>query len=503
MRHIEIPGGWWVDAHPDGAYVALLPATRQVMTHLGVYETPKGMPLTPRLTTVAGFRFAGQSWDGPGTVIYDQLSLDPWSLDPRTPHGVGGAIYDRDGHLHILEPRPHQTSQGYRYVAPDGTLVLGDATLLRSGVSEYTDLSEAQDGSLLVGQGHALGGIVVWDWARLLDLRPGALFGVRGWRIGDRVAVCGWEATGAHIWWTTVAELRELSPLHQPSPSPSPSPDTPPEPKEPETTMRYGNYEEYFKRRWVELRVVDRSEALAATFAIDGKPVTKQETINALYDAGDPRGPAIGNALLELQGVEFVRILSELHHVQGHKDVGGGRKVSGKNFQGMAEDIVCLKPIDSNGKVVSDIPLWQGDVIGHMSGIRPFIAWAPLEEHNPERTWVMPPALDGIDPKPNPKPEPDPKPNPKPDPKPIEPIDDNEWEHVLCRALGFVNVEILESNIRQEAKLEQLRQDVIKSTKEIVEAVIKLVAAGGIGGLVGGKTENGVVGSLMDLFKKK
>ncbi|MDP2319552.1 MAG: hypothetical protein Q8O42_09480 [Acidobacteriota bacterium] len=184
--------------------------------------------------------------------------------------------------------------------------------------------------------------------------------------------------------------------------------------------MMYGNYGEYFHRRWAELRIPEQSLEIAVAFGLPADPGAAQKAVNAWFSAGDPRGPQIGKQLRHLQGAAFILIAGELHHVEGHADVGLGRKPGGTRITlpdgtGVAEDVIVLRPIDTNGQVVAEEPVWQGDVITSMAGVNPVIDWGPLEEPNAERAWVRPPAP-GAQPVPV---EPVPVPTPTPQPPAI------------------------------------------------------------------------------------
>lgn len=188
--------------------------------------------------------------------------------------------------------------------------------------------------------------------------------------------------TTPNIAFSLKEKARLIGFLRRPGPRPVPDPD--PDPQAPVT---YGDYGADIALRWGQLKVVERSHALAAAHG-----VTSQAQINAWFDGGDPRGPELADKLRHLQGEAFVRILGELHHDNGHVDVGLGAKSGGTRLTlpdgtGVAEDVIVLRPRTGVG------PDWQGDIVGHMGGYTPFIAWHRLDPFNPERTWVRPPAV--------------------------------------------------------------------------------------------------------------
>src|SRR5436190_1040023 len=129
MHRILVPGGWYGDHLLSGDWVVTVKGSH-MQTSLGRVDFPVGEAfglVTPRATALGGFRFAGQAHDLVG-VTWEWLESSGWhQLGPA--NGVNAAIYDLAGVLHCAGV---ETSQGYRYVTPDGTpggkLVLGDWT---------------------------------------------------------------------------------------------------------------------------------------------------------------------------------------------------------------------------------------------------------------------------------------------------------------------------------------------------------------------------------------
>jgi hypothetical protein len=225
MITVRIPGGSYVDARLDGAYAGIRGDV--IQTHSGDIPTEGGtLPLFLRCNDGGPFVFAGQGSNFPGTVIWNR----GWSRDPRipTPHGV---IYS-GGDLFIWQGGPDQSSQGYRYVRPDGSLVMSDDTMLREGVSEWTDLSDAQDGSILIGQGHQGGGVVVRIDGVLRMLHAGACHAVRA-RQRDGNVVVAFYVTGdaGYVHWLSVDAMRALPAVAVAAPVPIPPVVIPPEPE--------------------------------------------------------------------------------------------------------------------------------------------------------------------------------------------------------------------------------------------------------------------------------
>lgn len=195
MIHVRsIPGGWYLDALPSGEHACLVPHLRQVDTHAGPVPCPEGdEPLWIVTTNLPVFRFMGQAhasrrsleWTAGGTWATLSEACGVWAL-----------IYGPRGEVHISDCAPPVGSQGWRYVAPNGRLVPGDATIAAvHGLNEWTDLSLAQDGSVLGGQGHEGEGACVWADGHLRLLHGGACFNTR-WKwdpVADLVTVSFYE----------------------------------------------------------------------------------------------------------------------------------------------------------------------------------------------------------------------------------------------------------------------------------------------------------------------
>lgn len=233
MRTIDIPGAWFGDALPSGEYAATIPNV-SLVTHHGPVALPADEPWGigyPRITIVGGFHVAGQAH----TLVNVTWTWDgEWDRIDGPCVGVSPVIFDRAGVLHINDGYDGSIgSQGYRYVAPDGSLVTGDATYSAPqwGLNEYTDIGDG----LIVGQGHE-SGLCVWDGTVLRELEPGNVRFVRANRAGDILAIAATLPDRVRCYWLTVAELRAL-PVQKPTPPSPPEPPKPPEPPMPEDTM--------------------------------------------------------------------------------------------------------------------------------------------------------------------------------------------------------------------------------------------------------------------------
>lgn len=170
---LVVPGGSYGEVLPTGEFAVLVPH-QHIETHLTVGQIPlphangwiDPAPLFLRISQ--SFLFGFQICAQPSLTAREggvdgtwHWRAGAWSVDPRRSNGQSGAIFDRDGILEVIEPGVGATSQGYRYVADDGRLVLGDATYYDPSlqVTEYT--SYLIDGErVTVGQDHEGAGAV-------------------------------------------------------------------------------------------------------------------------------------------------------------------------------------------------------------------------------------------------------------------------------------------------------------------------------------------------------
>lgn len=222
MIRLEFPGALYADNLPSGEWAVL--TSSHMRTHLGEFELPDSdYPLYHRITAKDGFQIAGQ---GHTTQVTWHWKNGEWLRQPVC-HGVSGCIFDANGVLHMITP-PNPgtpvTSQGYRYVSPMGRLVLGDDTKgPRFGLSEYTDLSDDQDGGLMIGQGHKESsgpddGAHVRIEGQLRLLQPSFCQFIRAHRVDELVSIAMWTRRlsdehpdgGALLLWLTLAELKAL-----------------------------------------------------------------------------------------------------------------------------------------------------------------------------------------------------------------------------------------------------------------------------------------------------
>ena len=121
---IDVPGGWYLDALPNGAYVALVKDSH-LQTSRGRVELPNGGNLLFVRIAADGQRFAGighlddraYEWSGSG-----------WS-SPSMAFGPNAIAYDvRDVLRVVWGPGTPTGSMGWRYLADSGDLVTAEDT---------------------------------------------------------------------------------------------------------------------------------------------------------------------------------------------------------------------------------------------------------------------------------------------------------------------------------------------------------------------------------------
>ena len=223
MQRLVIPGGWYGEALPSGAWAALVPH-QGLQSHLGPIPLPPGETFGPgfvRITEVGGFRLAGQAHDTLDPACWEWVAAGAggtWTSYPPPCVGVSPVIYDRGGRL--LRSDGAVGSQGYRYVTPANQVISGDATYGPfHGLFEYTALDTP---GLWVGQGATDGsGCQLWDATDpaapvLRQVELGDCRFLRARQAGDQVALAFMAADGVVLLWTTVAELRALPPVVAP-----------------------------------------------------------------------------------------------------------------------------------------------------------------------------------------------------------------------------------------------------------------------------------------------
>ncbi len=239
MRTLTLPGHWYTDALPGGVYASARWGVPLVTTSAGDVTGRELLWVRTWTDRFAGLGHDGHVWEWTGRW----KDYGPY-VAPRA------VIYRPDGSLEIVRAAtwPGTGTQGWRYVADDGTLVEAYKTYIDNGrrIYEYTTRRD-----VTIGQGEQ--GIEALFGAR--RVRLDALFPAdvnRGsnpqWldvnftRAGDDYAVSWYVAHSpteytACIVWLTDAELRALpdAVTTPPIPHPDPTPE-PPMPEIPQIT---------------------------------------------------------------------------------------------------------------------------------------------------------------------------------------------------------------------------------------------------------------------------
>lgn len=211
------------DYLPSGLFAVSVPGSG-LMTEHGLIPLPAGE--TALRYPALGSR--GQISCQPQATVRGAWVWDPanpgWTTDPRIPASPNGQIYDINDFLWINSlGSSYAGSNGYRYVQPLTNIVIsGDATYAqRNLVAEWTDLSTAQDGSLLIGYAQWTTACIVWDGTHHWLIEPlGNHSRVRAHRAGDMISVAVMTDTGCALWSFTVAEISQLPIFEQTTPPP-------------------------------------------------------------------------------------------------------------------------------------------------------------------------------------------------------------------------------------------------------------------------------------------
>jgi hypothetical protein len=218
---LTIPGGWYADSVPSGAYVALVKDSH-LQTSAGVMTLPPGGNLLYVRLAADGRRFAGVG--GTDDHVYE---WDGGWHDRGMGFGVNATIYDARDVLRIVWGAGTPTgSQGWRYLNDVGNLVTGDDSYnCRNGLYECT-----VHGDIVCGQGNDEEGLHCLIRGRRVLVEPGIVRFIRFRRSGDRLALA-WvrqDTRSAGLLWLSVDELDALSTYTLPAPKPRPEPNAPP-----------------------------------------------------------------------------------------------------------------------------------------------------------------------------------------------------------------------------------------------------------------------------------
>jgi hypothetical protein len=228
MRRLEIPGGWYSDAHPSGAY-AVTVAGKHVATDEGPVAFPGENILYLRLCLFAGHRYlAGVGHQTDQAWLWRDGGAPPWNSSGPAAGVNACAFWAERGYLWVCRGGDQADrfdllpdggsareylatgSQGIRWVRDDSAVLTGDATYVDKarGLWEYTDY-----GNVAIGQGPETGCVVRFKadgLGRLLE--PGAVRFVRVQRVGDEfaIAMTRQDIGACVIVWATLAELLAL-----------------------------------------------------------------------------------------------------------------------------------------------------------------------------------------------------------------------------------------------------------------------------------------------------
>ena len=208
MRVKRLGGGTYIDALPDGRFACI--QGDKIVTDAGDVLLDSGsFPIGLRCSWGQDFRFGGQGSNFLG--VLEWIDGTGWVRDTSVIPTRLGVIYGKDGTRHTWAGGPDRDNDGFRYLAPSGQPVMCDATRLRDGLNEWIDLSDAQDGSLLIGQGNTGGGVQVKAGGVLRWLDTGPCYAINAKREGEQCAVAySKHGDAAYACWPTVAELHAL-----------------------------------------------------------------------------------------------------------------------------------------------------------------------------------------------------------------------------------------------------------------------------------------------------
>lgn len=213
------------DFLPNGVCAVNVPGQGLVYSGLVTIPFPSGETALRYPACYTDGRVACQ----PQATVKGAWVLDPvtktWSTDPRIPASPNSQIYDNNGTLFVNELGANYVgSNGYRYVNPSNAVITGDATYAsRNQVAEWIDLSQAQDGSLLVGYADWALACIVWDGTHHRLIEEGDAKRLRAHRSGDAVTLAITKVDGCALISTTAQELLTL-PVYEPPTTPTTPP---------------------------------------------------------------------------------------------------------------------------------------------------------------------------------------------------------------------------------------------------------------------------------------
>lgn len=232
---LRLKGYWYCDALASPpAYVASALDGSHVLTDRGRLPGTSGGVLYLRIAP-DGIRCAGAQQHGDRAVIWNGST---WDIGQPAP-AVNPVIFRPDGSLQYPDVAV-TGSQGWRFIAADGSPIPGDWTYapgspLSRQVGETSLFEWSQVGDVRVGQGGS-GGCAIRYRGTLYLLEPGECYFVRANRVGDElaIAIAKLKDREAVIYWLHVSEIPTLQP-YETAPPPVPQPPKPEIPKMPWT----------------------------------------------------------------------------------------------------------------------------------------------------------------------------------------------------------------------------------------------------------------------------
>jgi hypothetical protein len=305
MREFFIPGASYSDASPLGDYAALIP-NAHIETSRGIVPLcPAGNLLFLRMTVRGGLFLAGQGhndgaawlWNGGWRQVsattggQKVVAFGPAGLYVDV-NGRDVAIIDLDTGVELARVPVSLGSGGIQYVTEAGEIVPGDAVYgPGSGRPFYESTTR---GEFVVGGHGWSAGIVKGGPIRTVipGTAPKGTTFINFQRDGELCAVAAVQQHGAAFRWFSVSDIASF-PTDGVQPVP-PTPDPPkPEPiPEPSTMKPDPALVDYVHRRWTEMKVQERTDAL---------------TLSAHPSEDEYR---------EIHSGSFVRIVAEWEHVK-------------------------------------------------------------------------------------------------------------------------------------------------------------------------------------------
>jgi hypothetical protein len=414
MTRRTLQGGSYVEAWPTGDFASLIPRSH-VETSAGNVPLPEGEAaglgvIYLRLFVGVGLKLTGQGQNSGIAWLWDGVK---W-INEGPSYGVSPCAFGpSDGRLYLATPS--MGSQGIRFVTPAGVVVTGDQTYYDRAlqINEYTT-----QGDVTIGQGQE-GGVIVSYAGMRKRLAEGDCYFVRFNRAGDRLAIAWWtpHQNAAQLVWMNVSEIAKLpdAPLKGETPTPAPQPQPIPEPVPVTSYQPSSTFVDFITRRWNELQVAERVQALWMLAGPEGQQRWK-----------DGNNPQLRTAMADVASHGLFQALAEwAHGIPGRDeplqrsayrlyDKPGGTEF---HFTGdLGEDVSVSE--DVIGILLArGLRAWK-DVGGGFGGPEPRLNWGEFQvEPNTDERYIVPPrSLLGAEPAPQPIPVPQPGPTPQPPP---------------------------------------------------------------------------------------